>query len=113
MFQVVFYEMASGRKPAAEYLASLKPDDAARMQEKLKLLQELGNELKAPHSKPLRDGILELRTQNRGRWHRVLYFFVVGQTVVLTHGFTKKTNKTPDKEIDKAKRYKDDYEKTK
>ena len=110
MFQVVFYEMASGRRPAAEYLASLKPDDAARMQEKLRLLQELGNELKMPHSKPLRDGIMELRTQNRGRWHRVLYFFVVGETVVLTHGFTKKTNKTSDNEIEKALKYKKDYE---
>lgn len=38
-----------------------------------------------------------------------MYFFVIGNKAVLTHGFTKKTQKTPIKEIDRAKRYRDDY----
>ena len=40
---------------------------------------------------------------------RVLYFFVVGQKVILTNGFIKKTQKTPKKEITLAKKYREDY----
>ena len=39
----------------------------------------------------------------------VLYFFVVDQQVVLTHGFVKKTQKTPPSEIIRAKKYREDY----
>ena len=40
---------------------------------------------------------------------RILYFFVVGDKAILTNGFTKKTNKTPTKEIELAKKYREDY----
>ncbi len=40
---------------------------------------------------------------------RVLYFFVVNGKAVLTHGFVKKTDKTPKTEIARAKRYREDY----
>lgn len=41
---------------------------------------------------------------------RVFYFFFIGQKVVLTNGFIKKTNKTPMAEKILAQKYKDDYE---
>ena len=44
---------------------------------------------------------------------RVLYFFVVGKKVILTNGFVKKTSKTPPREIDRAKRYRADYQQRK
>lgn len=40
---------------------------------------------------------------------RILYFFFVGDKAVLTNGFVKKTQKTPRKEIEKAKTYRKDY----
>lgn len=40
---------------------------------------------------------------------RVLYFFVIGQRVVLTNGFIKKTQKTPKKEIELAKKHRENY----
>ena len=40
---------------------------------------------------------------------RVLYFFVVGRRVILTNGFVKKTMKTPLCEIERAKRYRADF----
>lgn len=39
----------------------------------------------------------------------VLYFFFVGKRIVLTNGFLKKTQKTPLKEIELAKKRKSDY----
>ena len=43
----------------------------------------------------------------------MLYFFYVDSRIVLTNGFIKKTNKTPIKEIEKAKKYRADYLKRK
>lgn len=37
------------------------------------------------------------------------YFFAVGERMILTHGFVKKTQKTPSREIDKAKKIRADW----
>ena len=68
-----------------------------------------GSKLREPTSKPLDDGIMELRAKVGSDISRVLYFFVVGNKAVLTNGFIKKTQKTPRAEIEIAKKYKNDY----
>lgn len=56
-------------------------------------------------TKYLEDGIWELRPGN----NRVFYFFFQNNTYVLLHQFRKKSQKTPKREIAKAKRERDDY----
>ena len=51
----------------------------------------------------------EIRTIVGTNLTRVLYFFCIGKKAVLTNGFVKKTQKTPKKEIEKAKSYRDDF----
>ena len=63
-----------------------------------------------PYSEHLNDGIFQIRAQQEGNISRVLYFFTDGQKIILTNGFTKKTPKTPPAEIERAKRYRADYE---
>ncbi len=46
--------------------------------------------------------IWEFRTCYSGVWYRLLAFWDTGALIVTTHGFCKKSNKTPQKEIDKA-----------
>lgn len=72
-------------------------------------LQENGSDLRELYSEYLRDGILELRAKVGFNISRVLYFFYDGKKAVLTHGFIKKTQKTPKKEIDRAIHYKEEY----
>jgi len=50
-----------------------------------------------------------LRAQVGNNISRILYFFVIGKKVVLTNGFIKKTQKTPQKEIELAKKYRKDF----
>ena len=38
-----------------------------------------------------------------------MYFFCVDRRIILTNGFIKKTQKTPKKEIEKAKKYRKEY----
>lgn len=73
------------------------------------LLQANGNSLREPYSKPLRDGILELRAKIGSDISRVLYFFIIDRRIVLTHGFIKKTQKTPSSEIARAISYRQDF----
>ena len=76
----------------------------------LEFLEEKGPALREPYSKSLEDGILEIRAKHGSDITRVLYFFVVGRKVILTNGFVKKTQKTPKREIERAKRYRADYQ---
>ena len=72
-------------------------------------LEDFGPALRRPFSASLDDGIFELRAQFGSDISRVLYFFIVNGRAVLTHGFIKKTQKTPPEEIERAKRYRSDY----
>ena len=77
----------------------------------LEFLEEKGPMLREPFSKPLGEGIFEVRAKQGTDISRVLYFFVVGKKVILTNGFVKKTQKTPpEREIEKAKRYRADHQ---
>ena len=61
----------------------------------LDLLEMKGPLLRKPYSKPLENGIFELRTKQELDITRVLYFFIIGKKAVLTNGFVKKSQKTP------------------
>ena len=108
-YDVIFYEKPDGTEPAKEFLLSLVPKMRAKMLKTIDLLAENGNELREPYSKYLEDSIFELRAKVGSDISRVLYFFFVGKRVVLTNGFTKKTQKTPTGEKRRAKQYRKDY----
>lgn len=108
-FEVEFYETASGDQPAREFLLSLDKKMRAKMADTISILQDNGYELREPYSKHLSEGIFELRAKVGSDITRVLYFFYVDKHIILTNGFIKKTQKTPQREIDRAKRYRADY----
>lgn len=109
-YTVVFYETEDGKRPAYEYINSLPQKMRARIYKIAQLLEEDGTRTRMPYSEFLQDGIFQIRAQQEGNISRVLYFFAVGKTIVLTNGFTKKTRKTPLGEIELAKKYRADYE---
>lgn len=59
--------------------------------------------------KLIRDGLFELRTEYNGNIFRVFFIFDEGQIVVLFNGFQKKGQKTPNNEIEKALKIKEQY----
>ena len=102
-FKIIFYQKEDGTKPVAEFLRSLDVDMRAKMASEITMLKQCGNLLRDPHSKPVGDGIFELRAQFGNDISWVLYFFLAGRRVILTNGFVKKTQKTPVAEINKVK----------
>ena len=59
--------------------------------------------------KYLTEGLYELRIEYNSNIYRVFFIFDDGNIVVLFNGFQKKTQKTPQNEIDKALTIKDEY----
>ena len=108
-YVVDFYEKANGQIPVMEFLQNLEPKMRAKMLREIELLRNNGPMLREPISKPLGEGIFELRAKFSNDITRVLYFFYVGKNIILTNGFVKKTQKTPPSEIDLAKKYRTDY----
>ena len=108
-FDVDLYETKVKKRPVEEFILSLDYKMQAKVFGMIRLLEEKGTALREPYSKPLDDGIFELRIKQSSNITRVLYFFYVGGKIILTNGFVKKTQKTPPSEIEKAKQYRKDY----
>jgi len=75
--------------------------DYARLVE---LLMEFGPVLKMPHSRPLGDGLFELRPRGPEGIGRALFCFMVGRRVVMLHAFVKKTQTTPKSDLAVARK---------
>ena len=109
IFKIEYYKSKDGEYPAEEFILSQNIKMQAKIFRNLELLESKGNNLREPYSKHLEDGIFELRNKIGNNITRVLYFFVIGEKIILTNGFVKKTQKTPKGEIDIAKKYRNDY----
>ena len=107
--EVEFYEKLNGTIPAKDFLCSLDVRLETKLVRAIDLLSEFGVELREPVSKSLDEGIFELRASVGRDTVRVLYFFYHKGKAILTHGFIKKTQKTPRREIDRAIECRRDY----
>ena len=114
MYEIEFYETEDGKCPIWDFLEALRlkapTNKDARIQHKqaslyIELLQQNGTHMNAEVTKHLDDGIWELRPGN----NRIFYFFYQNDTYVLLHQFRKKSQKTPKREIEKAKTERNDY----
>ncbi len=108
MKKLVFeiYRDQNGKAPFEEFLGSLPAKDAAKLVGVVKKTEEYGLQIAERQKwvKKLRNGLFELRSNHGGNVQRGLYFHAEGDRYVITHGFTKKTNRTPPGEIDRAER---------
>ena len=68
------------------------------------LLEDFGLELRMPHSRAMGGGLFELRPRGREGIARVFYCTKVGRKIIILHSFIKKTNETPKRELDIARR---------
>ncbi len=105
-YTVEYVELENGKKPFEEFVLSLAIHERAKVFETINYFMELKNQnlpIKENLSKHLEDGIFELRTAFAKKIARSVYFYQKGARIIVTHGFIKKTQKTPRKEIERAK----------
>jgi phage-related protein len=84
-------------------LEDLPADMRARFVHISRLIEEFGLErVREPHVKHLRGPLWEMRLKGRSGISRALYVTVKGRRVVVVRVFVKKTQKTPNREIELA-----------
>ncbi|WP_232298787.1 type II toxin-antitoxin system RelE/ParE family toxin [Granulicella tundricola] len=104
---VVFFRTAAGGEPVREWLRNLEPvEDRKRIGMDIQTV-EFGWPVGMPTCRALKDGLYEVRTNlTHGRIARVLFYIDSRERMVLLHGFIKKTQKTPDEDMDLARKNK-------
>ena len=107
MHPIYFYRAPSGEEPVWDYLhdLTLRKDKDSRIKankinDYIQILSEYGTAAGEPYMKHLDGEIWELRPLR----DRILFVGWHDGAFVLLHTFMKKTQKTPTREIDKAKR---------
>ena len=108
-FQLIYYQKANGEIPILEFLKEQPIRDQKKLFGLFQLLESQGNNLREPQSKPLKDGIVELRIKGSTGAIRVLYFFFIGQKIVLTNAAIKKSMKLPASVFQQARKYREDF----
>lgn len=99
---VAFYRLDSGKEPVRDWLRSLDRSAKRAIGEDIKTLQ-LGWPLGMPLARKIDPGLWELRTAIADGTVRI-FFTIIDRHVVLLHGFSKKTRKTPAAQIELARK---------
>jgi phage-related protein len=106
---IIFYRTVDGKCPVQEFLDSLPGKAAQKVAWVLNLLEDLDIVPSSYFKKLVGTGdIWECRIQFGPNAYRIFCFFL-DNSVVLTHGFVKKSRKTPAREIERAKVYRKDF----
>src|ERR1700730_15024036 len=103
-FAVEFYETTTGSSPVEEFLLKLKasdPNDFATVMAGLAKLRHRQYH-REPLSKPLGDGLFELRHVGKLNT-RVLWFFRKGRRIIAVHGIRNKALAIPIRDLDTAR----------
>ena len=68
------------------------------------IIEEFGPSVGKPYTAPMGEGLFEIRAKGKEGIGRSLFCTVKGKEIVILNSFIKKTQKTPKKEIDKARK---------
>jgi len=112
LYRILIYKDANGNQPIKKYLTELAENSDKDSRIKLnkidyhlQALRKYGTRAGEPFIKHIDGDIWELRPLR----DRFFFFSWQGDKFVLLHHFVKKTNKTPPKEIEQAKRNLKDF----
>lgn len=114
MYKIIFYEDKNKHSEILEYIQMLDSKAASNKECRINrnkivayfdVLEEEGTRVGEPVTKHLEGEIWELRPLR----NRFLYAYFEENTFIILHHFIKKTQKTPKREIEKAKRNLQDY----
>lgn len=103
--QIIFYK---------NFFREFYDQQEEKVQEKIDFVLDLIASIERVPEKFLKhlsgtDGLYEVRVKSGSNIFRIFCFFDEGKLVVLLHGFNKKTDKTPSKELEKAGKLKKEY----
>ena len=108
MTKVIYYTTITGENPVSDFLDSLDDKQQSKLLRILTYIEKYGLQSVLPHVKKLTGTpFWEIRILGKDNI-RVFYVSITGEEILALHGFIKKKQKTPPKEIETAlNRFKD------
>lgn len=108
-WQILFCDETEDACPVTRFINTITPKHQVKVLRLLSLLEEQGPTLPRPYADLLHDGIHELRISLSRENVRVLYFFCYQRFIVLYEAFLKNTQKVPEKYINNAIAYREQF----
>ncbi|MEX0805189.1 MAG: type II toxin-antitoxin system RelE/ParE family toxin [Candidatus Binatia bacterium] len=110
-WEIQYYQTASGSVPVADFIDHLAPQAQAKFIRSLELLEQYGLLLREPWVKSIQgiSKLMELRFTSFGEIYRIFFFPASGRKLILLHGFKKKSQDTPKRELQTAEARMKDY----
>ena len=107
--EVIFYRSSSGSEPVRDWLKLLSKEDKKILGEDIKTVQ-FGWPQGMPVVRGFGDGLWEIRSNLKSRRIARILFFMSQNTIVLLHGFIKKSQKILNDDINLALQRKNKFE---
>ncbi|MFQ5443683.1 MAG: type II toxin-antitoxin system RelE/ParE family toxin [Nitrospinales bacterium] len=104
-----FYKTLQGNEPVREWLLKLSRENRKIVGKDIQKV-EFGWPIGMPYSKPLGHGLYEVRSDISDKRIARVIFFIENNRMVLLHSFVKKSQKTPQADLDLAKKRKKEVE---
>lgn len=102
-WKIEFYQSPSDNPVVYDWFLEQESKVKARFAQIFDLLQDKGTSVGMPYVRPLvNTKLYEIRVEQSTNIYRIFYFAYTGRRFILLHGFQKKTQKTPKKEIELA-----------
>lgn len=92
-WQIEYWNESEAKGPIEKWLDKLTKEQLKSVSKELSMLEEIGNKLRLPHSKPLSDGLFELRERRYG--YRIYYVFQ-GKCLIILLAAGDKTSQEKD-----------------
>ena len=83
-----------------KFISKLQKPTIAKTLHVINLLKQFGSHLSFPHTQKINQDLHELRI--KGQQEVRIFYTIISNQIILIHGFIKKSNKTPKKEVDTA-----------
>ena len=100
ILQVIFYQSENSKEPVREWLKSLSQDEKKLIGEAIKMVQ-FSYPIGMPLVRKMSPDLWEVRINLSDKIARIL-FTIKNQKMILLHGFIKKSQKIPNKELEIA-----------
>lgn len=109
-WKIEFYQSKSDNPLVYDWFLNQEPKVKARFAQIFDLLQDKGTSVGMPYVRPVvNTKLYEIRVEQSTNIYRIFYFAYTGQRFILLHGFQKKTQKTPKKEIELAEKRRKEF----
>lgn len=103
-YRIIYYKKENGRSPVKEFIDKLPKKAGARTYKTFEIIEEFGMFAGMPYVKRLVGKLWEIRVSSDTNIYRYICTTEKDKIIILLSGFQKKTQKTPKKEIEKAKK---------